>query len=345
MATKYRISESGIQKVVEIIDNGTVVGIRKFFPKEITVSYSGDTIQINDAFTGNTLYEGEAADFVKSDNSVFAESSGDAVLAMTNLANNVSINVTELDGIELVNDAIAPDLSAYAKTTDLDSLETSITSSISSSVATAKSEIQEDIDRIDANIIAVQSAAAVLQSSVDTLEANTSTIGQILFSGAAVNYNFTTEETVKCKSTSAITFTTGSNPNVKVAFNGTWQAYGLAQVMCYLSPTSPEDVPNGSTNFTRYVEDAPILGDGSMPKWLDDNVVPGQNDQIALSNFLNTGSNGNGELATDNVTLNLEENTSYTFYIWAFTSVFGVSATNNITISSITVTESISAVS
>lgn len=341
MATKYRISESGIQKVVEILDGDTVVGVRKFSPKEISVSYSGDTVQINDAFTGNTLFEGPSANFVKSDNSAFAETAGDAVLAMTDLANNIKIDVRELDGIELVNDAIAPDLSAYAKTADV---TTEINSTVASSIATAKAEIQEDIDRIDANIVSVQSAASVLETSVEVLEAKTSATGIVLFNGASVNYNFTTEETVKCKSSSAITFTTGNNPTVKVAFNGSWQAYGLAQVMCYLSPTSPESVPDGSTDFTRYVPGAPVLGAGSMPQWLDDNVDSGQNDQIALSNFLDTANNGSGTLATESVTLNLQTNTTYTFYIWAFTSVFGVSGTNNITISSITVTELISTV-
>ena len=116
MATKYRISESGVQKIVEILDGDTVVGIRKFSPKEISVSYVGNTVQIKDNFTGNTLFEGPSANFVKSDNSTFAETAGDAVSAMTNLANNIKIDVRELDGLTYVNDAIAPDLSNYATT-------------------------------------------------------------------------------------------------------------------------------------------------------------------------------------------------------------------------------------
>lgn len=325
MAIKYRISESGIQKVVEVLNDNTVVGRRKFSAKEIAVSYSGETIQIKDAFTSNVLYEGTAASFVDSNNNAFASSTGDAVLAMTNLANNIAINVTELQGLELVNDAITPDLSAYAKTTE-------VNTAISSAVTTAKSELQVSIDALEVDV-------SNLDTSVTDIDTKLAYQGNTLFSGAAVSYNFTTEETVKCKSSSQITFTTGAISKVEVIIEGIWNAYGLAQVKSYISTTNPETVPGGSTNFSLYFEGAPVTGAGSMPQWLEDYVDPGQNDQITLSNFMDTGVQGSGNIETNQVILTLSANTSYTFYLWAFTSVFGASGTNNIAISRIRVVE------
>lgn len=335
MAIKYRISESGIQKVVEILEGDTVVGVRKFSPKEISVSYSGDTVQINDTFTGNTLFEGPSADFVKSDNSAFAETAGDAVLAMTNLANNIKIDVRELDGIELVNDAIAPDLSAYVTNTALDERVTTIESTITTAVATAKTEIQVDIDRIDTNVAGVQADVVVL-------EEKTPHLGKVVGTSSGFNYFFTTYRSVRCNASSALTFTTTDATEYLLQIDGSWTGYGLSQVGAYYSVTSPLDVPNGSSNF--YIEnDDPTIVDPEFTfgyyDWLEANIDRGENRHVPLCNWMNTGTPAEGGIEIGEWIITLTPNTTYTWYWWAFTKVYGANNDCTISVERIRITE------
>lgn len=121
MAIKYRISESGIQKVVEVLNDSTVIGTSKYGPKELSIINNSGTIQIKDALSGKVLYSGDPSSFVNSSNQVFGQTAQDVVSAITTVSDGIKINIAELEGLELVDNQLLPDLSAYAKTSEVES--------------------------------------------------------------------------------------------------------------------------------------------------------------------------------------------------------------------------------
>lgn len=121
MAIKYRISESGIQKVIEVVNGSTVIGKSKYGPKELSIVNNSGTVQIKDSLNDKVLYSGSPSSFVNSNDEVFGQTAQAVVSAITALSDNIKINIAELDGLELVEDQLLPDLSEYAKTSEVQS--------------------------------------------------------------------------------------------------------------------------------------------------------------------------------------------------------------------------------
>ena len=292
MAIKYRISESGIQKIIEVLNDDVVVGVRKFSPKEISVSYNEGTIQINDAFTGNTLFEGESADFVKSDNSVFAQNAGDAVLAMTELTNNIAIDIRELDGIELVNDAIAPDLSAYVKTTELNTYKLEVASSIedvSNNIVDLSNEVTETFDTVE--------------QYLDTSE-------------KGIVYQFSNDGT-RCDPNLSVTFTTGDNGNVEFLVLNIHASLNTAAAIDAVVSTS-----NPGTGVSYNAENSADNGNFFEANAEAEGEIYSSDTRLIYSpmtNPANIGSSGRFQMS-------LTPNTEYTFYLWARTTILGVNS-------------------
>lgn len=333
MATKYRISESGIQKVVEILDGDTVVGVRKFSPKEISVSYSGDTIQINDTFTGNTLFEGPSANFVKSDNSAFAETAGDAVLAMTDLANNIKIDVRELDGIELVDDAIAPDLSAYAQKTYVDQEVTSAKSELNTAITSSASTLQTSIDTvsnsISTSIAPVTSALSTVESSISALDTKVSKIPEIIAQSPSFNLTFTRPYRTRCHANSGVTFTAPANGKVSYLIeNYRYSVGSMGNVIMYISSYAPPTTP-----VTTIDEETGQSGDTSVfLDYIDANVepqeVPGNYGGSYVTPAVLAQSASQETASVEFIITGLTPGQEYTWYLWLASFIF---ANNNTT--------------
>lgn len=120
MAIKYRISESGIQKVIEVVNDSTVIGKSKYGPKELSIVDNSGTVQIKDSLSDKVLYSGSPSSFVNSNDEAFGQTAQAVVSAVTTLSNNIKINIAELDGLELVEDQLLPDLSEYAKASEVE---------------------------------------------------------------------------------------------------------------------------------------------------------------------------------------------------------------------------------
>ena len=322
MAIKYRISELGIQKIVEILNNDIVVGVRKFSPKEISVSYNEEIIQINDAFTGNTLYEGEAANFVKSDNLAFAQNAGDAVLAMTELTNNIAIDVRELDGIELVNDAIAPDLSAYVTTSALDAYKIEAEAATDLKVSTA-------VAPVAANVSTLNTTVQTVETNLTSAQEIISTIPQILATSEPFLYFFDEQPyTAKCKTSSAVTFTVPANGKIRyTTTNHRFETYGLAQVLAWLSIVEPP-----TSNYSLTIEPNETIdgvfyrfgiADWTQPNLEDNGAAVGVSGRDLIS-LQKVGESRTGRQTYDEVITGLTPGETMTVYMWALSGVFGI---------------------
>jgi hypothetical protein len=135
MAVKYKLSEVGIQKIIEVLNDGVVIGKSKYGPKELTVSDSNGTVQITEALSGKVVCAGTASSFVNSSNQEFGQNATAVVSAITQIAERVNINIAELEGLDLVDNQLLPDLSAYAKIEDIQTLAVEGVSAIEETIA------------------------------------------------------------------------------------------------------------------------------------------------------------------------------------------------------------------
>lgn len=135
MAIKYRISEVGIQKIIEVLNGDTVVGKSKYGPKELTISNVNNLVQIKESLTDKIICASEASNFVDIDNRVFSQNVATAVSALSTLADRVNINIVELEGLDLIDNQLVPDLSEYAKIEDVQTYAVEGVSAIEDTIA------------------------------------------------------------------------------------------------------------------------------------------------------------------------------------------------------------------
>jgi hypothetical protein len=324
MAIKYRISESGIQKVVEVVSDGVVIGKRKFSPKEIVISYSGDTVQIQDEFSGTVLYEGEYSDFIDSNNNTFANSAAGVTSSITAVTDKISINVSELQGINILDGVIAPDLSAYAQISYVDQEITSTTSTLQGNIDTVSSSIST-------SIAPVSSALSTVETSVSELDNKVSNIPKIIAQSPSFNLNFSRPYRTRCHVDSGVTFTAPANGKVAYLIeNYRYSVSSMGNVIMYISAFAPPTTP-----ITTIDEETDAPGDTSVfLDYIDTNVepleVPGNTGGSHVTPPVLAQSSMQTTASIEFIIGGLTPGQQYTWYLWLASFIFANSNTTNI---------------
>lgn len=333
MAIQYRISESGIQKVIEVISDGTVVGRRKFSPKEITVSSSGDTIQIKDAFTEAVLYEGDRESFIDQDNNAFSSNAVTAASSITSLANKISIDVQELQGISIIEGAIAPDLSGYAEIAYVDQEVTSAKTELNTNISTSASTLQGNIDTVSASISTsiapVSSALTTVETSVENLDSQISNIPKVIAQSPSFTLGFNRPYRTRCHANSGVTFTAPANGKVSYLLeNYRYSVTSMGNVIMYISEYAPPTTP-----VTTIDEETDDPGDTSIfldyiDTYIEPQEVPGNTGGSYITPPVLAQSSSQETASAEFIISGLTPGQEYTLYLWLASFIF---ANNNTT--------------
>lgn len=300
MALTYKISESGLYKIVEIVNDGEVIGRRKFLAKEIDTVADGSTVQLKDVFTGEILFSGSPNSFVKSDGTVFGDSAANAVSAMNTALAKVKVNIEELDGIEVLSGGV--DLTEYAKKEYVDSELTSTASTLSSNI----SSVSSSLSNLESNV----------NNTFDTVEQ------YVTRSTKGIVYQFNNDG-VRCNPEMSVTFTTTDTGVVKFFVPEiTAELDTSAGVQAILSTANPgtgvaynaENAIDGRIYFEANAE-----ADGET--FTEDRYI------CYVPNIITSTIVVGNSVAYE---LTLTPNTEYTFYLWARTTILGVNASPKI---------------
>jgi hypothetical protein len=143
MAITYKISELGLHKVVEILNDGEVIGRHKFLAKEISTAANNGVIELKDTFTQEVLFSGSTSSFVNSNGDAFGETTSEAVNSINTTLDKVKVSIEELDGFEIVSGGV--DLTEYAKKTYVDSN----ISTVSTSLSTLEENVNNTFDTVE----------------------------------------------------------------------------------------------------------------------------------------------------------------------------------------------------
>lgn len=293
MALTYKISESGLYKIVEIIDNSEIIGRRKFLAKEVTTVVDDSTVQLKDTFTGEVLFSGESANFVKNDGTTFGDNAAETALGVNAFLNKVRINIEELEGIDIISGGV--DLTDYAKKDYVESELTSLSSTISN------------------NITTVSTALSTLESNVNTTFETVEQYDDRSVKG--ITYQFYNDG-VRCNPAMSVTFTTKETgvakffvPEITAVLN---KPAGVQAIVSTANPGTGvsyngENQNDAKNYFASTAEaDEEIF---SIDQYLCyvPNVITST---IVVGNSVS-------------YTLNLSPNTEYTFYLWAKTTILG----------------------
>lgn len=335
MAIKYRISESGIQKVVEVVSDGTVVGRRKFSPKEITVSYSGDTVQIKDAFSGTVLYEGEYSDFVDSNDTAFSNSAANVTSSITTLTDKIAIDVTELQGISIIEGAIAPDLSAYAEKTYVDQEVTSAKSELNTAITSSASTLQTNINTVSSSIATsiapVTSALSTVETSVSTINTKVNKIPEVIAQSPSFTLSFNRPYRTRCHENSGVTFTAPANGKVSYLIeNYRYSVSSMGNVIMYISSYAPPTTP-----VTTIDEETGNAGDTSVfldyiDTYVEPQEVPGNYGGSYVTPPVLAQSSSQETASVEFIITGLTPGQEYTWYLWLASFIFANNNTTNI---------------
>jgi len=319
MALTYKISESGLYKIVEIIDNSEIIGRRKFLAKEVTTVVDDSTVQLKDAFTGEVLFSGESANFVKNDGTTFGDNAADAAIAMNASLTKVEIAFEELSGIEVVSGGI--DFTNYVTTSALDAYKVEAEAATDLKVSTA-------VAPVAANVSTLNTTVQTVETNLTSAQEVISTIPQVLAATGSFSYSFQLEQyTAKCKTSSAVTFTVPANGKIRyTTTNHRFDTYGLAQVKVWLSTVAPP-----TSNYSITVEpDATIDGvfynfgiaDWTQPNLEDNGAAVGLTG-VDLISVQKVGESRSGRQTYDEIITGLTPGETMTVYMWAVSGVFG----------------------
>ena len=318
MALTYKISESGLYKIVEVVNDGEVIGRRKFLAKEIDTVADGSTVQLKDVFTGEILFSGSSSSFVKSDGTVFGDSAANAVSAMNTALAKVKVNIEELDGFEVVSGGV--DLTEYVKNETLDAYKIEAASSVDSKISTA-------VSPINTSITSLNNAVDVIETDLSETQSIVSTIPQIIAQIDPFTYSFIQKPyTAKCKTASGITFTVPANGKIRyTTINHRTETYGLAGVQAWITTAAPP-----TSDYTLTIEPGDTV-EGveylfGISSWTGPNLDSGAIGLTGkdLSSVKIVGESTNGRELYDEIITGLTPGETMTVYMWAISGVFGI---------------------
>lgn len=328
MAISYKATEVGLYKVVEIVEDGTVIGKRKFLPKELTaVSQSGEVV-IKDAITDKVFFTGNLNAFVDANESAF-----ESTTILNNLLQNWPINISELQGVDLIDGALAQDLSPYATIEYVDD-------EIAGEGLARDAAIQVLKDYVDEQIAGLQAQIDAIDGRVETVETEIAVMPQTLFLGNPFNFvqsGVEDSEPVYVNASNLYcTFTTTETGKVAIVMEGVNISYGAAgaRTWMYVTTTNPTPFGNGNIQIDKYVDEQSYALD-----WFE-NLVDTEQVSLAtentttFANFLSSATGGDPVEVIKNFTipLTLEPNTTYTFYFWMVPTIWGVTGTPRVNV-------------
>ena len=320
MAITYKIYESGFNKVIDVLNDGSVIGKKKFIPKAAVAVQDGN-IKIKDAVTNSLEFEGSFESFVDSEGNNFG-----SIEAINDFLSSIPINISELRGLELIDGALAQDLSPYATIEYVDD-------EIVGEELARDAAIQILRDYVDEQIAALQAQIDAIDGRIETVETEIAVMPQTLFLGDPFNFvqsGVEDSEPVYVNASNLYcTFTTTETGKVAIMMEGVNLSYGASgsRTWMYVTTTDPTPFGNGNIQIDKYVDEQAYALD-----WFENLVDTGQVDvvnenTITFANFLSASTGGDPIEVTKNFTipLTLAPNTSYTFYFWMVPVVWGVS--------------------
>ena len=324
MAITYKIYESGFNKVIDVLNNGSVIGKKKFIPKA-AIAVQDETLKIKDVVTNSLEFEGSFESFVNSEGNNFA-----SVEAINDFLSSIPINISELRGLDLIDGALAQDLTPYATITYVDD-------EVAGEAIARDIAIQLLKDYVDEQIAALQSQINNLTDRVVVVEEDVAVMPKILYQGDP--FNFTqigvedSEPVYVNASTLTTTFTTTETGKVVIMMENVVLSYSTAgsRTWMYVTTTNPTSFGNGNIQIDKFTDEQSYALD-----WFENlvtteqvNVVKGE---ITFGNFLSGATGGDPSLINKDfaISLTLEPNTQYTYYFWMVPVIWGISGTPRI---------------
>ena len=290
MAITYKISESGLHKIVEILDGEELIGRRKFLSKEVITTINGSLIELKDNFTQEVLFSGNVSSFINSDGDAFGDTASEAVASMNTNLSNVNISVEELKNLEVIGGGIS--LSNYTTTEELNTYKLEVASSIegvSNNIVNLSNEVTETFDTVE--------------QYLDTSE-------------KGIAYQFYNDGT-RCNPNLSVTFTTGDSGNVEfLVLNIHASLNTAAAIEAVVSTADPG--AGVSYNAENSIDNRHFFEDNTEAEgeiYSTETVLI----YSPIANTANIGSSGRFQMS-------LTPNTEYTFYLWARTTLLGVNS-------------------
>ena len=155
MAIQYKISEVGIQKIVEILEDGNVIGKRKFIAREIITVTDNSTVQLKDSSTNEVLFSGSSSQFLNADGETFGNTPEEVASAVNDKLSKLNISFEDLDNVDVVEGGI--NLSNYATVDSLNTYKSEVETSLTELSATVDSSISELNNTITTNVDEINS--------------------------------------------------------------------------------------------------------------------------------------------------------------------------------------------